>query len=240
MKWTMNPKKQWPTILNGQSGDSQDLWWCSERVSNTFCRLSTGLWWWSPRPVSCSTSPRTPPSTLVIAWRTCWSTGTASTTSSTSRTTPRCRQSCCAARSWRAPRNWVRANPRTGSFFAGWTCRETRAGRCDLGTRRWDRGKAHFLKSYFLAGDPGGGALLRDPPQRESQWARLRCLVHSRCHARDQRVCRPGQIESFTPSSSSFQVLFSSFPPHFHLVFAPHMWFCRARLIYSARFTPWT
>ena len=41
-------------------------------------------------------------------------------------------------------------------------------------------------------GDHSGGPLLRDLAQRESQRARVRCLVHSRCHARDPRVCRPG------------------------------------------------
>ena len=62
-------------------------------------------------------------------------------------------------------------------------------------------------------GDPSGGPLLRDPAQRESQRARVRCLVHSCCHAGDPRVCRPGGSPHFL--QPLLQILQISYPYFF-------------------------
>ena len=243
MKWTMNPKKQWPTILNGQPGDSQDLCWCSERVWNTSCRLSTGSWWWSPRLASCSTSPRMPPSTLVTAWRTCWSTGTASTTSSTSKTTPRCRLSCCEGRSWPAQRSWVPASLRIGSFFVGWMCPETPAGKCGLGTKRCEERMISwntvFLQVILVEGHFYG--ILPNVSRSEPVFVAW-CTPVAMPETRECVV----QVRPFSSSSSvlftfvSCFLLSSSFFPICTLSLLSYMWFCRARLIYSRRSTPWT
>ena len=219
MKWTMATKKRWPTIPNGRSSDSQ------ETLKHSCCRLSTGLWWWSPRLASSFTSRRTLPSTWVTAWRTCWSTGTASTTSSTSRTTPPSKPSCSEAKSWRVRRNWAVASPRIGYFSAGWMCQGTPADRCGLGTRRWliptrnkqlvhsETQNSNATNHLVHPGDPSGGPLLRDPAQRESQRARVRCLVHSCCHAGDPRVCRPGGSPHFL--QPLLQILQISYPYFF-------------------------
>ena len=207
MKRTMSPKKQWPTILNGQLGDCQDLWWGPERVWNTSsCRPSTGFWWWSPRLASCSTSLRMHQSTSVIAWRTCWSTATASMTSSTSRTIPQCRRSCWGARSWQAQRKWVPVSLRIGSSFVGWMCQETPAGRCASGTKRCEE---RFKSSNCVfSGDPRGRSLLWNPPQCESQRAGVCGLVYTCCYAGDTGVRCTGHLLPNTDSSLPSHVVF--------------------------------
>ena len=252
MKWTMATKKRWPTILNGRSSDSQ------ETLKHSCCRLSTGLWWWSPRLASSSTSRRTPPSTWVTAWRTCWSTGTASTTSSTSRTTPPSKPSCSEAKSWRVRRNWAPANLRIGYFSAGWMCQGTPADRCDLGTRRCSiptRNKqlVHSetqtatqqtnLSTQVIIVEGHFYGILPNVSRSEPvfvAWCTPVAMPETRecvVQVADLTFCNPFFKSYKFPIHTSFYVPIS---PPFLCCLCAHMWFCRARLIYSRRSTPWT